>query len=209
MATLEEILGSTLAAQVRLNPQPPDIRGHILAKFNKWVPVGEDVEQWLVKDRNATPPPPAQERRIEVECTESGTESGRASYTCSYTATGTISIPEDRLQQMIRNAGNRADAITAFEEWADDHQEADDYDRTNYDYDDEEATNNETDSRDHNARSVIEAYLDEHPELLEEEEEEVEEVATSPDDAEDLAAAREAGEYQHSEDNWEPEDDNS
>ncbi len=120
LAALKKIVGDALAAQIRLVPQPEDVRGHILARLGCWVPTGADVETWLLENHKPPEPPkpPARDRRIEVECTESGTTSGRCHYSANYSASGTISMRESELRDLIREAGNREDAIEAFKRWA-------------------------------------------------------------------------------------------
>ncbi len=109
--TLEDILGTTLAAQCRLVPQPEDLRGHILAHNGLWVPLGQNVEAWLLENAKKLPPPPAvpirQPRppRIEVACEESGRSWGHCSYTARYTSSGTVSMPETELHRRLRDVG--------------------------------------------------------------------------------------------------------
>lgn len=174
MQTLDQILGPTLLAQCRQVPEPEDLRGHVLAKLNVWVPItAPSVLEWLTEHFKAPPAtaaavPPV---RIEVECTESGREYGSCSYRVSYTGTGTISITEAELRQMIRDAGSREEAIEAFVRWADDNHEVDDCDNDGFRYDDYERSDREREDYGHNAVSVIEDYLDRHPELLPDEDE--------------------------------------
>ncbi len=165
--TLEAIVGQALAAQIRLVPQPGDVRGHVLAKIGKWVPEGQDVEQWLLANHKPAEAPKVPARKIQVRCQEEGTVTGRCSYTANYTASGHISIREDALREMIRECGSREEAVEAFKEWArDNHEASDSFDEDSCDYDNYDADDRDTDETSNDAEEVIEAYLDEHPELL-------------------------------------------
>lgn len=188
--TLEKKLGPELVRLMGLDPLPPDIRGHILAKTHCWVP-DEVTDLWAyllewkppvaevpVAKPQATPLTTV--RSFNLEASRSQTVYGRASYSATEYQSTSGRLTAEEIASIIDGAADRDDAERLLRE----HVMEWDYDCDSteyYNYEDEEVVDyGDIDNEDDNISRVLGQFFENHPEHdpeREDEEEESEEPA--------------------------------
>lgn len=159
------------------------IRGMILQKTGKWVPVEVvDIKAWLIEN---LPPPktlptPASPRGREY--TVEGSYGRNVSGNCRYTATehyaGSVDISEARMIEIFNDCdGDEDEMQDALNEYVWDNEGFDSDGEENRDYDDHEQTDSDgRENEENNSRVVVRDFLDDHPELVNDEEAPAEEA---------------------------------
>lgn len=182
--SLAVLLGASLAALIRANPNQPDLRGLILQKARIWVPEDQDLTTWLQNYQPPPPPPPPPPpnqpfvvvpiprrpagRMYEVEASYTEGISGRCRYTATEYYSGRASIPESDLVDMWEESDDRDDFVRRVEGYVQenregiDHQETSDYD---YSQHDSVGTNGSDSWEFPRLSAVVDQFLTDHPEL--------------------------------------------